>query len=188
MRTERTCRAIVEAAAGTRPRYIHLTFWGLWFPVLVVLSAADPQRGSGLFAIFAIVTIVAQLLLPVACSVTFRRFLTRVELCVAWVPVLALTGIVSLMVVMPMTAAVAAVPEVVFQGISAGVKGLAYVGALGAYAAHIVAGRALRRLRWTTGDEQITDWCIWVLFAMYIPLGAAMLNPMLRRALATEKV
>jgi hypothetical protein len=39
----------------------------------------------------------------------------------------------------------------------------------------------------TTGDDQFIDWGIWLMFAIYIPLGAGILNPMLRRALATEK-
>jgi hypothetical protein len=98
-----------------------------------------------------------------------------------------MTGVVALMVIIRMSAMAAEVPEAVFQVASAGVKGLAWVAIVGAYVAYIVAGRALRRLRVTTGDDQFIDWGIWLMFAIYIPLGAGILNPMLRRALATEK-
>lgn len=186
MRIEQTCRAIVQAAARLRPRYVHLAFWGLWVPV-VALSAANPQSGRVVFASAAMAYMVAQVALPVAGAFAFRRYLTRAELWVAWMPALAMIGIVLVNIFIVMIAMVTDVPEALLQAASAGLTGLALVVALGVWAACVVAGRALRRLRWAAGDAQVTDFAIWVMFYMYFAAGAAMLNPMLRRALATEK-
>lgn len=186
MTLDRVCRAIVQAAAHTRPRYVHLVWWCVAF----VASAASesgstaPGRG-GLMASLYLATVVLQSAMAIGSAVAFRRYLSRVEFRLVSSATIVVTIGLSLMAVK-----ILLVPGKALLPVPGGIAvfqsaGIAVV--LSALAASVLAGRALRRLRSVTGEAQLTDFGIRMFFRAYLSLGAMLLNPMLKRALPIER-
>lgn len=186
MTLDRVCLAVVRAAASTRPRYIHLGFWGT-FLAIAVSARGDPIPGrpdmiGWLFGVM----VLGECALATCIAVVFGRYLTRAELRVGLFPCVALALSVILGLGARFATALQAPPAVVqvLPAVTVLILGAAL---LGMFATFVIAGRALRRLRYTVRADEATDFAIWLFLWRYFMFGAAIVNPVLRRALAIER-
>ncbi len=183
---DRVCLAVVRAAASTRPRYIHLGFWGT-FLAIAFSTPMDPSPGrpdmiGWLFGVM----VLGECALATCITVVFGRYLTRRARWVGLFPCLAL----PLSVILGVGARFATAPQeppAVVHALPDAAGVILVAAILGTFATFVIAGRALTRLRDTVGEDWATDFDFWLFLWRYFMFGAGIINPVLRRALAVER-
>jgi hypothetical protein len=186
-RTDKALRAILQFVVTTKPRYLHLGFWGLLiFEVAFAARAAEPPSVPR--SAVATIALLLALILAVATAAILQKFLRQWELWVVRVQALTMVATPVVAIVINVSAW-AGLP----QGLLVPLRGLAatiFVVAFACmYLTYYVVGRAVCRARRATGEEQVTDspLTFFFLFQLYFILSASLLNPMIRSALRAGK-